>query len=147
VDALSHLPELEGLMFIYPDFSEATEYVLETPPVQGVVENAKEGFGERRYPKVTVDRTQALFASWYEFFPRSAEGIGTRGSTFRDCLERVDDAKRMGFDVIYFPPIHPIGMSARKGKNNTVNVFARRTRSALCDRQPASGVPERRRSL
>ena len=59
-------------------------------------------------------------AAWYEFFPRSAEGRGDRGSTFRDCLPRVDDAKAMGFDVIYFPPIHPIGHTNRKGRNNSV---------------------------
>jgi hypothetical protein len=67
-----------------------------------------------------VDRQAALFAAWYEFFPRSAEGRGDRGSTFRDCLPRVDDARRMGFDVIYFPPIHPIGHTTRKGRNNSI---------------------------
>jgi starch synthase (maltosyl-transferring) len=73
-----------------------------------------------RYPILYVDRPRALFSQWYEFFPRSAEGRGDRGSTFRDCLPRIDDAKAMGFDVIYFPPIHPIGITARKGRNNTV---------------------------
>jgi starch synthase (maltosyl-transferring) len=67
-----------------------------------------------------VDRPAALFAAWYEFFPRSAEGHGDRGSTFRDCLPRVEDAKAMGFDVLYFPPIHPIGEASRKGRNNAV---------------------------
>lgn len=71
------------------------------------------------YPKVLVDRPAAGFAAWYEFFPRSAEGRGDKGSTFRDCLPRIDDAKAMGFDVIYFPPIHPIGFSKRKGRNNS----------------------------
>jgi starch synthase (maltosyl-transferring) len=74
-----------------------------------------------RYPQVYVDRNRAAFAQWYEFFPRSAEGRGDKGSTFRDCLQRVDDAQAMGFDVIYFPPIHPIGITARKGKNNAVS--------------------------
>ncbi|EDY17117.1 alpha amylase, catalytic region [Chthoniobacter flavus Ellin428] len=74
-----------------------------------------------RYPQVYVDRPRANFSQWYEFFPRSAEGRGDKGSTFRDCLPRVDDARAMGFDVIYFPPIHPIGITARKGKNNAVN--------------------------
>jgi starch synthase (maltosyl-transferring) len=72
------------------------------------------------YPRVWVDRERALFGSWYEFFPRSAEGRGDKASTFRDCLPRVDDAKAMGFDVIYFPPIHPVGITARKGRNNSV---------------------------
>jgi starch synthase (maltosyl-transferring) len=73
-----------------------------------------------RYPLVHVDRPRANFAQWYEFFPRSAEGRGDKGSTFRDCLPRIDDARAMGFDVIYFPPVHPVGITARKGKNNSV---------------------------
>ncbi len=68
--------------------------------------------------RVRVDRPAARFAAWYEFFPRSAQGLGDRGSTFRDCLPRIDAAKAMGFDVIYFPPIHPIGFTNRKGRNN-----------------------------
>ncbi|MEZ0276587.1 MAG: maltotransferase domain-containing protein, partial [Roseimicrobium sp.] len=71
--------------------------------------------------RVSVERERARFSAWYEFFPRSAEGRGDKHSTFRDCLPRLDDAKDMGFDVIYFPPIHPIGVSNRKGKNNTLN--------------------------
>lgn len=73
------------------------------------------------YPRVLVDRPAAGFAAWYEFFPRSAEGRGDKGSTFRDCLPRIDDAQAMGFDVIYFPPIHPIGFSKRKGRNNSTS--------------------------
>ncbi len=72
------------------------------------------------FQKIRVDRPGAAFSAWYEFFPRSAEGKGESGSTFRQCLERVDDARAMGFDVIYFPPIHPIGITARKGANNSL---------------------------
>src|SRR5881396_1921064 len=92
--------ELEVLMATYPDRSWATQYA---PP-----------------PRVIVERKEAQIAAWYEFFPRSAEGRGDRGSTFRDCLPRVDDVKAMGFDVLYFPPIHPIGGTNRKGRNNAV---------------------------
>jgi starch synthase (maltosyl-transferring) len=92
--------ELEVLMATYPDRADATQY--------------------EPAPRVVVDRTAALFGAWYEFFPRSAEGRGDRGSTFRDCLPRVDDARAMGFDVIYFPPIHPIGHTNRKGRNNAI---------------------------
>ncbi|TLD69301.1 alpha-1,4-glucan--maltose-1-phosphate maltosyltransferase [Phragmitibacter flavus] len=70
--------------------------------------------------RVVVERERARFSAWYEFFPRSAEGRADKHSTFRDCLPRLDDAKAMGFDVIYLPPIHPIGMAHRKGKNNTL---------------------------
>ncbi len=100
IHAIAQSGELEVLMATYPDRSAATQY---DPP-----------------PRVVVDRPAALIGAWYEFFPRSAEGLGDRGSTFRDCLPRVDDAKKMGFDVIYFPPIHPIGHTNRKGRNNSV---------------------------
>lgn len=64
-----------------------------------------------------VDREKARFSTWYEFFPRST--AAGRHGTFRDCEERLDYAARLGFDVIYFPPIHPIGVAHRKGKNNS----------------------------
>ena len=99
VNAIAQSGELEVLMATYPDRSAATQYA---PPGQ-----------------VFVDRPAAQIGAWYEFFPRSAEGRN-RGSRFRDCLPRIDDAKAMGFDVIYFPPIHPIGHTNRKGRNNAV---------------------------
>ena len=71
------------------------------------------------YP-VVVERPTARFSAWYEFFPRSALGDGKTHATFRDCIDRVEDAQAMGFDVVYLPPIHPIGVSHRKGRNNTV---------------------------
>ncbi|WP_375433201.1 alpha-1,4-glucan--maltose-1-phosphate maltosyltransferase [uncultured Friedmanniella sp.] len=77
------------------------------------------------YP-IFVDRRAALYASWYEFFPRSQ---GARfdsdtqrwvSGTFDSSYERVEAAAAMGFDVIYLPPVHPIGTSFRKGPNNTL---------------------------
>ncbi|MEY2499120.1 MAG: hypothetical protein QOD12_2676 [Verrucomicrobiota bacterium] len=100
INEIAHSGELEVLMATYPDRTNATQY--------------------GPYPRVSVDRKEARTAAWYEFFPRSAEGFGDRGSTFRDCLPRVEDARAMGFDVIYFPPIHPIGRTNRKGRNNSV---------------------------
>lgn len=73
--------------------------------------------------RVIVERLLARFSAWYEFFPRNAEGIADKHSTFRDCVGRLDDARAMGFNVIYFPPIHPIGVSHRKGKNNTLTAL------------------------
>ena len=98
--ALASDPELVTLMGEWPDRSLAT---IHEP-----------------YQTIRVDRPGAAFAAWYEFFPRSAEGKEGSGSMFRECLGRVDDAKAMGFDVIYFPPIHPIGITARKGANNSL---------------------------
>ena len=100
IDTLAHSPELEALMTVYPDRSTATQY----GPA----------------PRVIVDRPATRTADWYEFFPRSAAGSATHGSTLREVLPRVDDARAMGFNVIYFPPIHPIGHTNRKGPNNSL---------------------------
>ncbi|MBT9329497.1 alpha-1,4-glucan--maltose-1-phosphate maltosyltransferase [Acidipila sp. 4G-K13] len=70
---------------------------------------------------VTVDRKRAGFSAWYEIFPRSASFEPGRHGTFRDCEERLDYVAGLGFDVLYLPPIHPIGRSFRKGKNNAVD--------------------------
>lgn len=70
--------------------------------------------------KVTVDRKRAGFSAWYEIFPRSCTTEAGRHGTFRDCMERIPEIARMGFTVLYFPPIHPIGITHRKGKNNAV---------------------------
>ena len=70
---------------------------------------------------VTVERLRARFSSWYEFFPRSASGEPGRHGTFADCEAWLPYVQRMGFDVLYFPPIHPIGRIRRKGPNNTLD--------------------------
>lgn len=101
LNALAADTAFAALMAAWPDRSLATEYAPALP--------------------LWVDRERAAFAAWYEFFPRSAGGHADRGSTFRECLPRIDDAKAMGFDVIYFPPIHPIGETNRKGPGNTLH--------------------------
>jgi starch synthase (maltosyl-transferring) len=71
---------------------------------------------------VWVDRERALFGSWYELFPRS-EGASLdppRSGTFRTAMERLPAVAAMGFDVVYLPPIHPVGRVNRKGPNNTL---------------------------
>nr|WP_321222691.1 alpha-1,4-glucan--maltose-1-phosphate maltosyltransferase [uncultured Psychroserpens sp.] len=69
--------------------------------------------------QVYVDRPKARFSTWYEFFPRSAsKEIGQHG-TFKDCERLLPRVSQMGFDTLYFPPVHPIGEVNRKGKNNT----------------------------
>ncbi len=90
--------ELSGLMDRYPDRGFATGYGRELA--------------------VVVDREKALFSTWYERFPRScSEELGKHG-TFKDFERILPEIARMGFDVLYFPPIHPIGKTNRKGKNN-----------------------------
>lgn len=90
--------ELEELMARYPDRSTAKAYGQEL--------------------KVLVERERARFSAWYEFFPRSCTDDPARHGTFPDCLRRLEYVAGMGFDVVYLPPIHPIGQSHRKGPNN-----------------------------
>lgn len=119
-DASAHLEECADLLARLPP--EEMLEVLLSDELQSILD---------RYPdrslstisgvqRVLVERERARFSAWYEFFPRGADGRSDRHSTFRDCLPRLDDAREMGFDVVYFPPIHPIGVTFRKGKNNTL---------------------------
>ena len=95
------LPELAALMAKYSDRRWAVTYEKEL--------------------RVNVDREKARFSTWYEMFPRScASEPGVHG-TLRDCEQQLPYVASMGFDVLYLPPIHPIGRSFRKGKNNEVN--------------------------
>src|ERR1700734_2998859 len=80
-----------------------------------------------RHP-VVVHRERALYGSWYEFFPRSEGAVVDVGpgelpksGTLRTAARRLDAIARMGFDVVYIPPVHPIGTTARKGPNNSLN--------------------------
>ncbi len=70
--------------------------------------------------KIKVEHTKANFSAWYEFFPRSASLESGKHGTFHDCIRLLPRIAAMGFDVLYFPPIHPIGKNNRKGKNNSV---------------------------
>ena len=70
---------------------------------------------------VVVDREKARFSTWYEVFPRSCSPEPGRHGTLRDCAAKLAYIASMGFDVVYLPPIHPIGQTFRKGKNNSVS--------------------------
>ncbi|MFA5308877.1 MAG: alpha-1,4-glucan--maltose-1-phosphate maltosyltransferase [Dehalococcoidales bacterium] len=69
---------------------------------------------------VRVEREKAGFSAWYEMFPRSVSPAPGKHGTFRDCEARLPYIAEMGFDVLYLPPIHPVGVTSRKGKNNAV---------------------------
>ncbi|MGB7743084.1 MAG: alpha-1,4-glucan--maltose-1-phosphate maltosyltransferase [Terracidiphilus sp.] len=90
--------ELLELMRRYPDLTNATRYEMELP--------------------VWTDRERARFSSWYELFHRSASPIPGQHGTFRDVEKQLPEIAAMGFDIVYLPPIHPIGRSFRKGPNN-----------------------------
>ncbi len=97
--------------------SEEVVELLHDNPVRELVTKS------RTY-RVWVDRTRALFGSWYEFFPRSTGGWDGEGNpvhgTFLTATEDLPRIAGMGFDVVYLPPIHPIGEVNRKGRNNTL---------------------------
>ena len=119
-DAASQLEEVAELLEKLPP-QEVMEVLLSEDLQKLMDAYADRSLSTTSEPlKVIVERERARFSAWYEFFPRGAEGRADKHSTFRDCLPRLDDAKAMGFDTIYFPPIHPIGITARKGKNNTL---------------------------
>jgi starch synthase (maltosyl-transferring) len=71
---------------------------------------------------IVVDRGKALFSTWYELFPRSCSPEPGRQGTFKDCERLLPGIARMGFDVLYLPPVHPIGKTNRKGKNNSLEI-------------------------
>jgi starch synthase (maltosyl-transferring) len=99
VATLARNAELAELMGRYADRSRATTYDKQLG--------------------VTVDREKARYSTWYEMFPRSCAAEPNKHGAFRDCIQRLGYVCEMGFDVLYFPPIHPIGRTQRKGKNNT----------------------------
>jgi len=79
-----------------------------------------------RYPviiPVIADRLAARFSAWYEIFPRSQSMDVNRHGTFDDVIARLPEIRELGFDVLYFTPIHPVGRTNRKGKNNTLKAL------------------------
>lgn len=94
-----HNAELAELMSRYPDRTQASTCPAEM--------------------RVVVDREKARFSAWYEMFPRSCTTDPAHHGTFLDCIARLDYVAGMGFDVLYLPPIHPIGQKGRKGRNNS----------------------------
>ncbi|AWS46482.1 alpha-1,4-glucan--maltose-1-phosphate maltosyltransferase [Streptosporangium sp. 'caverna'] len=102
--AMAQLPETMGLLRTHPLRELVTKSARRT---------------------IRVDRRRALFGSWYEFFPRSEGAIVERDTApksgnFATAAKRLPAVAKMGFDVVYLPPIHPIGHSFRKGRNNTL---------------------------
>src|SRR5215203_2862911 len=91
-------PELYAQMSQYPKLCDSTTHTREL--------------------RVSVDRERARFSAWYELFPRSTAADPGKHGTFKDVEARLPYVTSLGFDVLYLPPIHPIGLAHRKGKNN-----------------------------
>jgi starch synthase (maltosyl-transferring) len=102
---------------VAPALSADVQRVMHENPVRELVTKGKQ-------LKVWVDRKRAAFGSWYEFFPRSTGGLDESGrpvhGTFATATAALDRVAQMGFDVVYLPPIHPIGRVNRKGSNNSL---------------------------
>ena len=99
---------------------------------------------------VAVDRERARFSAWYELFPRSCSDEQGGHGTFADVEARLPYVASMGFDVLYLPPIHPIGHAFRKGPNNAPGRPGRRCRQPVGDRRPRGrphGDPSRARHV
>ena len=92
--------EMPALAARYPDLEQATRYEAELP--------------------VWVDRERARFSAWYELFPRSCGVSKEVHGTLQDVVAKLPAIAAMGFDILYMPPIHPIGVQYRKGRNNSV---------------------------
>ena len=92
--------QVRDLAARYPDLSLATRYPADLP--------------------LWVDREKARYSTWYELFPRSMSPIPGQHGTLRNVEAQLQEIEQMGFDVLYMPPIHPIGTAFRKGKNNAV---------------------------
>ena len=104
-----------------PSKAEAVEIVRDVRLAHFMDAHLDRGAATRaaREFEVVADRERARFAAWYEFFPRSSGAEGRHG-TFKDAAAQLDRAAAMGFDVVYLPPIHPVGRAHRKGRNNAL---------------------------
>ena len=102
--ALALSETLASLMRHYPERSLATDYPATLT--------------------VWAEPVKAGYSTWYEFFPRSCVGGGMHHGTFAECEKRLPYVAAMGFDVVYLPPIHPIGLTKRKGPNNALAASA-----------------------
>lgn len=106
---------------VAPAFTREITGILQTHPLRDLLTRGQTS-------NITVERRKALVSSWYEFFPRSTGGWDAEGKpvhgTFATAAAELDRVKAMGFDTVYFPPIHPIGEINRKGRNNTLTPSA-----------------------
>jgi starch synthase (maltosyl-transferring) len=107
------------------NFGEASKELVEGP-----IDDIFRAFPEKNFKsefdaglQVYADREKAAFSTWYEFFPRSSSPTLDRQGTFKDCENILPYVQELGFDTLYFPPIHPIGFLNRKGKNNTTTAL------------------------
>ncbi len=117
--------ELKGVLAAFAALTTDVERLglLSSDAVAALMTRAATRTNYSQYERVLevfVDRKLAAIGAWYELFPRSQTDDPTRHGTFDDVIGRLPYIRDLGFDVLYFPPIHPIGQTNKKGKNNTL---------------------------
>jgi len=124
----SYKEELQGYIDLMSEAERQDEIVQALHDER--LEELLRRFSERRFPttyprflRVLAERKKALFSAWYELFPRSTSPDPSRPGTLRDVEALLPRIRHLGFDVLYLPPIHPIGHSHRKGKNNSTTAL------------------------
>jgi starch synthase (maltosyl-transferring) len=121
---------------------DATVKLVGDPELAALMNRNRDRAADTRYERdltVVVDPVKARFSTWYEMFPRSCTTDPSRHGTFRDCIDRLGYIAGMGFDVLYLPPIHPIGKTERKGKNNSTTPASGDWGSPWRTSRPCSG--------
>ena len=106
--------------------SEAKVSIALEPSIAALLNKCRDKHKVTTYPKVfelLADRPKALYSTWYELFPRSASATPGAHGTFKDVQQLLPRIAKMGFDVLYLPPIHPIGVTHRKGRNNSLTAM------------------------
>ena len=111
---LSHIIDGTKNMSVYEILSILNDTALRAVALKY---QEKKDLSTYKILKVFCDRKKATFSAWYELFPRSQGKSNSVSGTFKDVESRLDDIKKMGFDVLYLTPIHPIGVTNRRGKN------------------------------
>ena len=115
-----------------------------SPQAASAAADRAKGTRYGRVLRVTIDRERARFGSWYEMFPRSAGTDPARSATFREAEGRLPGVAAMGFDIVYLPPIHPIGRHLPEGAEQRAPGRAARPRQPVGDRQRGGRPHERR---
>jgi len=102
-------------------------WAAKDPTVRALIDARPDRSASTTYDRTlwcVVDSVRARFGAWYEMFPRSVTPDASRSGTFREAEARLADIAAMGFDVVYLPPVHPIGITYRKGRNNALTASA-----------------------
>ena len=115
VSSLRWMAEQNAGTYEYPFAEETAALAARYPDLEFAIRSEE--------ARVWVDREKARYSTWYELFPRSASRVPGKHGTLNDVVAQLPEIAEMGFDILYMPPIHPIGMSFRKGKNNSTTAL------------------------